>query len=35
MDKILEKIKKYFEDEVRIQWQEFEQYPPNATEEQK
>lgn len=24
MDKILEKIKKYFEDEVRIQWNEFE-----------
>ena len=35
MDKILEKIKKYFEDEVRIQWQEFEPYPVNATDEQK
>lgn len=32
MDKILEKIKRYFEDEIKIQWSEFEQYPPGMSE---
>jgi hypothetical protein len=35
MERILQKIKQYFEDEIKIKWQEFEPYPAHFTPEQK
>ena len=30
----MHKIKAYFENEIKIQWSDFEPYPPAATEEE-
>jgi hypothetical protein len=30
----MQKIKAYFENEIKIQWSDFEPYPPGATEEE-
>lgn len=35
LEKILQKIKVYFEEEIQIDWNDFEQYPVGATEEQR
>lgn len=35
MDRILNKIKEYFQEEIDIKWSDFEPHPQNATPEQK
>ncbi len=35
LEKILQKIKIYFEEEIQINWEEFEPYPQDVTEQQK
>ena len=35
LEKVLQKIKLYFEEEIHINWKDFEDYAPDATDEQK
>jgi hypothetical protein len=35
IEKILTKLKTYFEEEIKIKWTEFEPYPEGATPEMK